>query len=216
MDAQTQKVISQLAARSRQQEREMAQLKGTLEGFIQSCGEQPRSITEEIDSIPGRKILYNLSARLSFTLANDGTRGQPMNALVSQDGPFIMTHFPVVAWRPNLPTTATNFGQWSPVYSWPLPDQERPDRDFIDLSWEMIDQGSQRNLQNEPAVPLFSRADGAAAPLPVPTLLAPNTVIAFIPTFEDISFAGPAPDPAVPTTGGELVVTFPGWRVANL
>jgi hypothetical protein len=206
-------LAAQFATKIRQQDRELAELKGTIQGIIKSCGEAPRSITEEIDSIPGRRIFYQLSERLSFTISDDGTRGQPMNMLVSQDGPFIQTHYPLVAWKPNLPDNATNFGQWSSVYSWPLPDQERPDRDFLDLSWELIDQGSQRNFQNEPSIPLFSRADGAAAPLPVPTLFSPNTVIAFTPTFEDITFNQ---TPQVPATGGELVVTLPGFRIANL
>jgi hypothetical protein len=143
-------LAAQFATKIRQQDRELAELKGTIQGIIKSCGEAPRSITEEIDSIPGRRIFYQLSERLSFTISDDGTRGQPMNMLVSQDGPFIQTHYPLVAWKPNLPDNATNFGQWSSVYSWPLPDQERPDRDFLDLSWELIDQGSQRNFQNEP------------------------------------------------------------------
>lgn len=172
----------------------------------------PRSITEEIDSLPGRRIFYNLSGRQSFTAAQLGTRADAISFFVSQDGPFVMTHYPLVAWKPNLPTTATNLGQWSPPTSWPLPVQQAADQDSINLSYEFFDGGSQRAFNNEVAAPLFSRPDNLA-PLPVPTLFAPNANIQFIPTYEDIFFDGTA---AVPTTGGQLVVTLPGYRIVNL
>lgn len=172
----------------------------------------PRSITEEIDSLPGRRIFYNLSGRQSFTAAQLGTRADAISFFVSQDGPFVMTHYPLVAWKPNLPTTATNLGKWSPPTSWPLPLQQNANQDNIDLSYEFFDGGSQRAFNNEVAAPLFSRPDNLA-PLPVPTLFAPNANIQFIPTYEDIFFDAVA---AVPSTGGQLVVTLPGYRIVNL
>lgn len=187
----------------------------TLEEFEEELVKRPRSITEEIDAIPGRRIFYNLSDRLDFTIAQDGLRGEPLSFLLSQDGGYVMTHYPLVAWRPNTPVNATNFGQWSPVSSWPLPTQQIVDQDRIDLSYEIADGGSQRNFQNEPAAPLFSRPDNMA-PLPVPTLFAPNTVINFWPTYEDIFFNPSVADQRVPTQGGELVVTLPGYRIVNM
>jgi len=182
------------------------------EEFVKACEEQPRSITAEIDSIPGRRIFYTLGDRLTFTSAQDGLRGTPLSFLISQDGPFIATHYPFAIWKPNAPATATNFGQWSPVSSWPLPTQQSATPDRIDLSYEVVDSGSQRNFQNEAVGPIFSRPDNLI-PLPVPTLFSPNTVIQFFPTFEDIFFDGAA---AVPATGGELYVGFPGYRVVNM
>lgn len=181
------------------------------EEFIRACEEQPRSITQEIDSIQGRRIFYNLVGRISFTDAQEGTRGPPVQFLVSQDGPFIQTHYPVAIWKPSAPATATNFGRWRPIYSWPLPDQVL-DTDIIDISYELFDAGSQRNFQNEPAPPMLSRPD-VAIPLPVPTLFAPNTTINFFPTYESILFDTGA---AVPTTGGELVIKLPGYRIVNM
>lgn len=172
----------------------------------------PRTITEEIDALPGRRIFYNLSGRQSFTIAQDGTRNEAISFAVSQDGPFVMTDYPLVAWKPNLPTTATNFGQWSPPYSWPLPAQESADQDRIDLSWEFFDGGAQRAFNNELAAPLFTGPNHKEC-LPVPTLFAPNSNIQFIPTYEDIFFNALA---AVPATGGQLVVTLPGYRIVNL
>jgi hypothetical protein len=172
----------------------------------------PRSITEEIDSLPGRRIFYNLSGRQNFDINQLGTRGDPVSFFVSQDGPFVMTHYPLVTWKPNLPTTATNLGKWSPPTSWPLPIQQMNNQDNIDLSYEFFDGGSQRAFNNETAAPLFSRPDNLA-PLPVPTLFAPNANIQFIPTYEDIFFDG---DVQVPTEGGQLVVTLPGYRIVNL
>jgi hypothetical protein len=172
----------------------------------------PRSITEEIDALPGRRIFYNLSGRQNFTITQLGTRNDAISFFVSQDGPFVMTAYPLVIWKPNLPSTADNLGQWSPVSSWPLPLQQKAQQDSIDLSYEFFDGGSQRAFNNEVAAPLFSRPD-VLQDLPVPTLFAPNANIQFFPTYEDIFF-----DPAatVDTTGGSLVVTLPGYRIVNL
>ena len=134
-----------------------------------------------------------------------------MQLLVSQDGPLVMTHYPIISWRPTAPAGATNFGQWSSIYSWPLPAQDQALRDVINLSLELIDSGSQRLFQNEASVPLTSRFD-SAQPLPVPTLFSPNTVISCFPTYEDIAFAATA----VPATGGTLRITLPGYRIINL
>jgi hypothetical protein len=181
-----------------------------LEAKIQQAIEKPQSITEEIDSIPGRRIFYHLSDRQNFDATKDGLRGDPLTFLVSQDGPFIMTHYPLVIWKANEPSNATNFGRWRPVSTWPLSDQIL-DTDIVDLSYEMLDSGSQRNFQNEPAGPIFSRPDNFV-PLPVPTLFAPNSTINFFPTWENIAFA----TAGTATTGGELLVTLPGMRVANM
>lgn len=207
---QTAAVLRLLAAKTKQLEAQNRQILDKYEEFIKACEDQPRSITQEIDSISGRRIYYTLSDRLSFTAAQDGLRGNPLTFNVSQDGPFIQTHYPFVTWKPNAPADATNFGAWRPVSTWPLPDQVL-DTDLIDLSYEVMDSGSQRNFQNEAVGPIFSRPDNLI-PLPVPTLFAPNTVIQFFPTFERIVFssAGTA------TTGGELYVGLPGYRIVNL
>lgn len=177
----------------------------------------PPSITQEIDAIPGRRLFYNLGAVGTFTAADNGQRGQPLNALVSQDGPFVMTHYPHVLWRPSAPANATNFGLWRPVSAYPLPDQATPaggafdlDEDIISISYDVVDTGSQRNFQNLPAGPILSRPDNLI-PLPVPTLLTPNTTVQFIPTFNSIRFTA-----AVPPTEGTMLVTFPGYRIANM
>lgn len=179
--------------------------------YRKACDAIPPSITAQIDSIPGRRIFYNLVGRQNFVLTQAGTRGNPIPFNVSQDGSFVMTHYPMVVWKPNAPAAATNFGRWSPVASWPLPTQEAAAQDRIDLSWEINDGGSQRHFQNEMAGPIFSRPD-AMQPLPVPTVWAPNSNIQFIAQFEDIFFAAPA----TPTTGGDLVVTLPGYRIVNM
>lgn len=180
--------------------------------MLLAADDGPRSITEEIDALPGRRIFYNLVGQQDFTSAQDGLDNAAISFEISQDGPFILTHYPLVAWKPNAPITATNFGQWSPVSSWPLPLQQSTNQDSINLSWRFQDGGSQRNFDNSKAPPLFSRPDFQAV-LPVPTLLAPNANASFIPFFEDIFFD---PDPAVPTTGGTLVVLLPGYKVAQL
>ena len=171
----------------------------------------PPSITEEIDSIPGRRLMYNLSDTQSFDATNAGTRGAAMNFLVSQDGPFIMTHYPVVLWKPTTPSDATQFGYWRPPFIFPVPAQEAG-TDFINISWELVSGGSQRNFQNESAVPMFSQPNNMI-PLPVPTMFDPNDTIQFFPTYESISFDSTV---TTPTTAGLLQVTLPGYRIANM
>jgi len=180
--------------------------------LLLAADSSPRTIQEEIDALPGRRIFYQLSGRQSFTIAQDGTRNEAISFAVSQDGPFVMTAFPVVTWKPNAPNNATNFGQWSPPYSWPLPAQESATQDRIDLSWEFFDGGAQRAFNNEVSAPLFSGPTHKEK-LPVPTLFAPNSNIQFIPTYEDIFFNTLA---GIPATGGQLVVTLPGYRIVNL
>ena len=213
MDAQTRAYLNKIAGEHRQMQQQLANVMAEYKAMRQACADVPKSITHELDSIPGRRIFFSLSATLAFTAADAGTRGTAMNFLVSQDGPYVMTHYPMAIWRPSAPANATNFGNWFPVASWPLPTQQVvvAGADRIDLSYEFVSGGSQRNFQNLPAAPLLSRPDNLI-PLPVPTLFAPNDVIQFTPTFEAITFGAPA----VATTGGTLVVTLPGYRIVNM
>ena len=209
--AQVKAYLARVAGEQREMKRQLSEIAAEYKAFRKACEDVPKSITHELDSIPGRRIFYNLSATLDFVVGIAGQRAQPMNFLVSQDGPYVMTHFPMVVWRPSAPATATQFGFWRPVATWPLPDQV-VDGDRIDLSYEFVSGGSQRNFNNLPAGPIFSRPD-AMAPLPVPTLFAPNEVIQFIPTFEAVTFD---PGVATPTTQSTLQVTLPGYRIVNM
>ena len=205
-------MIRKLNARLQRTEADLAQMAGAYQQFAQACQDQPRSITQEIDAIPGRRIFFNLVGGQAFTAAQAGLRAAAISFLISQDGPFIATHYPLVIWKPTTPEGATNFGQWSPVASWPLPAQQNADQDRIDLSYEVVDSGSQRNFQNSAAPPIFSRPDNLV-PLPVPTMFAPNSTIQFYPTYEDILFNASA---EVATTAGLLVVAWPGYKIVNL
>jgi hypothetical protein len=190
-------------------EQQILKLSGALE--VLKGSQRVKTTEEEIDEIPGRRIMFNLSGTQTFTATQRGNQGDPITMQVSQDGPFIWTAYPLVAWKPNAPDNADNLGRWRPVYSWPLPDQVLDD-DIIDISWQMNDGGSQRNFQNEVATPVFSRPD-LVLPLPKPVIFTPNSVIQFIPTYEAINF-GTAP--TVDTTGGILRVTLLGYKCANL
>lgn len=210
MDMQT--VLNKIMAEYRLVQRDLVEFRGQQKALREACANQPRSPTAEIDSIPGRRLFYGLSGTQNFTASNDGSKGQPIQMQVSQDGAFIMTHYPVVSWRPTGPDTATNRGRWSPIYSYPVPTQDYTTLDIIDISWEMVDGGSQRNLQNLALPPALSRFD-AMIPLPMPTLFTPNTVVTFIPTYENIAFDGTV---GVPTTQGTLSVYCAGYRAVNV
>jgi len=177
--------------------------------LIAELQSRPRTITEEIDQIPGRRIETVLSGEVVFDITDEGKRGNPILIQVSQDGPFIMTHYPMALWRPTLPTNTTNYERWRPVSTYPLPDQV-VDTDIIDLLYEMQDGGSQRNFQNAPRGPLLSRPDNVI-PCAVPTLWSPNSAIAFFPTYNKLTW-----DSQTPPTQGTLHVDLIGYRIVNL
>lgn len=205
-----QALVGRLLQRQKAMADQQAQIVSRYNQLVQALQDQPRSITQEIDSISGRRIFYTLSQTLIFDATVAGQRATAMTMLVSQDGPFIATHYPMAIWRASAPATATNFGAWRPVSTWPLPTQQLG-TDLIDLSYEVSDAGSQRNFQNAAVAPVFSRPDNLI-PLPVPTLFAPNTVISFTPTFERIDFNSTG----TATTEGTLWVGFPGYKIVNL
>lgn len=177
---------------------------------LSELASRPRSVLEEIDAYPGRRIESVLAQEITFTADDEGTRGQPLIFQVNQDGPFVMTHYPLVLWRPSAPSNCDNFGKWRPVTSFPLPTQQFT-TDFIDLMYELMDGGSQRNFQNGPRGPIFSRPD-AIMPCPLPTVFPSNSAIQFTPTYNSIDFAGSE----VATTQGTLHVDLIGYRIVNL
>jgi len=188
------------------QQRQKLAVLGQVIAELQS---RPRSVAEEIDAIEGRRMEGTLSGEIQFTATDEFQRGAPITLQVSQDGPFVMTHYPMCVWRPSAPDNTTNLGRWRPVSTFPLPDQV-VDTDMIDLLYELQDGGNQRLLQNEPRGPLLSRPDNIV-PAPVPTLWSPNSVVLFIPTYLAFTW-----DSAEPPTAGILHVDIPGYRIVNL
>ena len=161
---------------------------------------------DALDAGKGRRVFFNLVGTQDFTASDDGKRTAAISFLISQDGPFVMTHYPVAMWRSKAPSNATDFGRWRPVSSWPLADQVL-DTNIVDLSYEMNDSGSQRNFQNAASPPLLSRPDDLKE-LPVHTLFKENSTIQFTPTYENILF-----NDSTATTDGTLVVCIPGYRI---
>jgi hypothetical protein len=199
-----------------------------MQAQIQSQGatlaalQRGRDPEDEIDAIPGRRIVYTLSGDQSFTIAQLGLRTSPISMLVSQDGPFIMTHYPAFSWYPNAPSTADNLGKWRPVASYPLPAQqgglssanaESTLYDMIDISYEIVDGGSGRQFQNLTVGPHLMSTRDSMIKLPQRTKFEPNATIQVFVTFNDIFF-GTAP--TNDTTGGNLHVDIPGFRIVNL
>lgn len=192
--------------------RQQAQITALM-AKVDELTSRPRTITEEIDAIPGRRIESVLSGEVTFVAAQQGTRGNPILIQVSQDGPFVMTHYPMVTWRPTAPSNASNFGRWRPISTFPLPTQEVGE-DIIDISYELQDGGNQRNFQNAPRGPMLSRPDNLV-PCAVPTLWAPNSALVFIPTYNRILFT-PTGGGWTAATEGTLHVDFIGYRIVNL
>lgn len=180
-----------------------------LQDEIRKIRDVARGPASEIDKIPGRRVSYVLVGSQTFTTSQDGARGNAINMTVSQDGPFIWTHYPFVLWRPSLPSNATNLGRWRPVYTTPLP-VETVTTEVVDLSYEIFDGGSDRALQNAAVPPLVSGPMMVHA-LPTPTIFAPNSTVQFVPTYHNVLF-----NASTAATEGTLVVAFPGFRVINM
>lgn len=159
--------------------------------------------------IPGRRVPYWLVGSQSFTTTQNGIRGADIAMPVTQDGPFIWTHYPVVMWRVNAPAAATDFGRWRPVSNWPLPDQILA-TNTIDISWEIRDGGAGRIFQSESLPPAFSYP-GKAHRLPFECFMPANSSLVFTPTYQDIAFGG-----AEAATSGLLKVMLPGFRIASM
>lgn len=175
---------------------------------------RPRTVTEEIDSIPGRRIESIFSGEIAFDANDLGKAGRPIIIQISQDGDFIMTHYPMALWRPSAPDNATNFGKWRPVTSFPLPTMEVPG-DIIDISYALDDAGSQRFMQNEARGPVLSRPDNLV-PCAIPTQWAPNASIKFTPFYNAFDWNGGGGGGAVVPTAGILHVDLIGYRIVNL
>lgn len=204
--------LAKISAALRILDKRSGQLQAVVQqqaSIIAELQSRPRTITEEIDQIPGRRIETVLAGEVTFDITDLGKRGNPIMIQVSQDGPFVMTHYPMALWRPTLPTTATNFERWRPISSYPLPDQV-VDADIIDIMYELQDGGAQRNFQNAPRGPLLSRPDNVI-PCAVPTLWSPNSAIAFYPTYNSFTWDG-----TTPPTQGTLHVDLIGYRIVNL
>jgi hypothetical protein len=182
---------------------------GQLAAMIQAQQQRPMSVQEEIDAIPGRRMEGVLAGEVTFTAADVGQRAKPIIFQVSQDGPFVMTHYPLVIWRPTAPNNTTNLNRWRPASTFPLPTQV-VSTDIIDLLYELNDGGSQRLTQNEPRGPLFSRPDNIV-PCPLPTLWAANASVVFQPTYLALTW-----NSATPPTEGTLHVDLVGYRIVNL
>lgn len=176
---------------------------------VQQLEARPRSVSEQIDAIPGRRIDTILSAEVAFTMDDLGNRGRPAQVTVSQDGPFIMTHYPMALWYPSAPSNATNLNRWRPVSTFPLPTQV-VSTDIIDIGYELEDGGSMRYFQNEMRGPVLSRPDNIV-PCAVPTEWAADGVLKFVPTYKAITFNG-----TTPPTEGILHIDFIGYRIVNM
>lgn len=186
---------------------EIAELKALLAGV----GGRPPTVQEEIDAIEGRRIESTISAEVTFTLDNDGDVGTPLRFEVSQDGPFVMTHYPLAVWRPTAPDDANNFGRWRPVNSAQLPTQQVT-TNFVDLMYQLFDAGPARYLTTGPRI-LMSRFDNIV-PCPIPTLFSSSSVVRFEPTYTAILFEASDDDPA--PTQGTLHVDLIGYKIVNL
>ena len=188
-----------------------------LNGRIDQVAAQS-SINSEIFEIEGRPLAYNLTGEVLFTAQDQGQRGTGIIMEISQDGPFIQTHYPVCMWRPTLPANAENLGMWRPVNPYPLDTQAAIaavpidlNSDIISISYEMADSGSERNLQNAAILPLLSPAHDPR-PLPVWNLYTPNATLTFTPTYNAIRFN----NVTVAPTQGSLQVVIPGFRIVNM
>jgi hypothetical protein len=181
---------------------------------LQKVEERPMSVWDEINQIEGRRVDYVLSQDLSFTITQLGARSSGLSFQVSQDGPFIMTHYPMVSWWVNAPSNADNLGKYGAIGSWPLPTQQQgTSLDSININYEIYDSGSQRGLQTGVRSQGLLSYPGALMKMPQPVIFAAAAQIQFYCTFLDIDFATA---PTNDSSGGNLHVDLVGFRCVNL
>lgn len=173
--------------------------------------------TENVNNIPGRRMFFTLRGQQTITTANDGLRGQPMFMSVGQDGPFVMTSYPVIMWKPTASeATPLAVGKWRPIASWPLPDQVST-TNTMDVSYEITDVGPGRNMQGGnasnqvtvpvPVVPSLISRPNNVLPLPLPQVFDANTVIQCVLTFNDMNWTT--------LTSAQVRVELPGYKIIN-
>ena len=191
-----------------------------------------RSVEGELNNIPGRRCIFTPRRTQTFTTADQGIEGDVLLYDLPKDGPWVMTHYPIVEWKITAAAAPTFIGQWRPVGDWPTVSQQLS-HEFLNCSLRIRDAGPERDLQNTALlknssvstqpfairhVPAgdFSRP-GAIKKLPVPTLFPAKSVVA-INIFYDAVVFDPFSIGKVfyTTTEGELTVTLPGYRIANL
>lgn len=208
IDQQTASLLRQHKGAIERTSQQLGQLTAQVQQLLQ-LQQRPMSVQEEIDAIPGRRMEGTLTGEVTFTAADVGQRAKPVMFQVSQDGPFVMTHYPLVLWRPTAPDNTTNFNRWRPASTFPLPTQV-VGTDIIDIMYELNDGGAQRQTQNEPRGPLFSRPDNIV-PCPLPTIWSPNASVIFQATYLALTW-----NSAIPPTEGTLHVDLVGYRIVNL
>lgn len=173
--------------------------------------------TENVNNIPGRRCFFTLRGQQTITSSSNGLRGQPIFIPVGQDGPFVLTHFPVIMWKPLTSEAAPlSVGLWRPFASWPLPDQV-VDANTMDISYEITDVGPGRNMQGGwasnnvtepvPVLPsLISRPNNVMI-LPLPQVFDANSVIQCVITYNDINWT------SIDTA--TVRVELPGYKIIN-
>lgn len=193
--------------------RNLANKVSSLESQLASTIDRARAraITpeEELNRIPGRRMNYVMSGFVDFVPAQSGNRGESIQFPVSQDGPFVATHMPSATWAPIAPTTTPNVNGFRPPTIMDLATQEVSlGGEFVDISWELQDGGTQRLMQSAPVTADQLSQRNYDKKMAMPTLFAPSTIIQFTPTYNRIV--------AVTTTTFRLFVSIKGYRIVSL
>ncbi len=189
-------------------QREMSEILAPFEQELQRLKLENESLrtvfpkTINVNAIPGRRMYFTLHQTQAFTASQNGLRYQPLFLEVGRDGLFVMTGYPVIMWKASAGGTT---GRWRPVSHWPLPDQVSG-AEIIDVSYELLDAGPNRNMQSAVPVPagLISKPENFLQ-LPLPQIFQANTVLALIPTYNEIDWTD--------TTAGILAVDIPGYKI---
>lgn len=202
-------ITDKQAAYIRNLSNEVANLKSQVATSVDRSRARAITPEEELNRIPGRRMNYIMSGYVDFVPAQSGNRGESIQFPVSQDGPFVATHMPSASWAPIAPALTPNVNGFRPPTIMDLATQEVSlGGEFVDISWELQDGGTQRLMQSAPvpADQLSQRIYDKK--MAMPTLFAPSTIIQFTPTYNRIV--------AVTTTTFRLFVSIKGYRIVSL
>lgn len=150
------------------------------------CWKLPTQHSKDIDAIPGRRVVYTMSGDLNIGPSRTMVSERVLFS-VNQDGPFILTHFPLFFWQASRQEGGS--GEWCETREW---------------SYHWLDASSQRFMAAA-EIKIFSRSD-MLNPLPSAALFAPNSTIEISPVCDDLE----------QQSNGTLKVLLPGYRIVNM
>ena len=189
----------------------LERLSARLEQLEHTVAARGVRLEDSIARMQGRRMAYTMVGKLSTSSTATLTAPltlTPIRFDISQDGVFVMTHQPLVAFKATEDESGIFAGRWRPVSHWPMPTQAL-NTPTISMSYKMEDVGAERRFQNEVVVPSTRLSyPGNLVELARPLVFLPTSSFTFTPIIEQyVDFGG--------VISYDLVVALPGYKIVD-